>query len=164
LWAHESHHPHSPGLSVQRRARTRQRRRRQQYPLVATGADGRPAGTGTIPLRHEREDAKALGLAALLVPSTWLLLLGWSWERSVAGHDGLAQSLPLLQRLTQAGGDWSHLLYLPDWLGGSYVRDVVGPFPPFAAFTRLGFSPAETLNLTVFLWQVLLAFLGARLA
>ena len=49
-------------------------------------------------MKREREDAKALALAAIIVPTTWLLLLGWSWERCVAGHDGLCHSLPLLQR------------------------------------------------------------------
>ncbi|TMB53827.1 MAG: hypothetical protein E6J47_08975, partial [Chloroflexi bacterium] len=66
-------------------------------------------------MKREREDAKALALAAIIIPTTWLLLLGWSWERCVSAHDALAQSLPLLHRLTEAGGDWSRLVYLPDW-------------------------------------------------
>jgi hypothetical protein len=111
----------------------------------------------------EKQDGLMLALAAVLVPATWLFL-GWSWSRSVAGHDGLAHTLLLLQRLASASGDWSSLVYLPDLLGGAEVRNVVGPFPPFSAFARLGFSPTAILNLTVFLLQVLVAFLGARLA
>jgi hypothetical protein len=111
----------------------------------------------------ETQDGLTLALAALLVPATWLLV-GWSWGRSVAGHDGLAHTLLLLQRLSQASGDWSSLVYVPDLLGGAEIRNVVGPFPPFSVFARLGFSPTAILNLTVFLLQVLVAFLGARVA
>jgi hypothetical protein len=94
---------------------------------------------------------------------TWLFI-GWSWGRSVAGHDGLAHTLPLLHRLSKASGDWSSLVYLPDLLGGAEVTNIVGPFPPFSVLAGLGFSPTAILNLTVFLLQILLAFLGVRLA
>ena len=128
-------------------------------------ADVRAAAEPAPPerARDETQDGLTLALAALVVPATWLLL-GWSWTRSVAGHDGLAHTLLLLRRLSQASGDWSSLVYVPDLLGGTEVRNVVGPFPPFSVLARLGLSPTAILNLTVFLSQILFAFLGVRLA
>ncbi|HVR71855.1 MAG TPA: hypothetical protein VMT87_13520, partial [Vicinamibacteria bacterium] len=111
----------------------------------------------------EREDAKTLGTALVLVPLVWLLL-GWTWSETVSGHDGLANVLVVLRELAQAGGDWSSLLYRPELLGGMKVRDAVGPLPIAAALARLGLSPSAILNLTTFLVQVLIAFLGVRAA
>ena len=112
---------------------------------------------------REREDAKTLGTAILLVPLTWLLL-GWTWPQTVSGHDGLANVLVVLRDLADAGGDWSRLLYRPELLGGMKVRDAVGPLPAAALLTALGFSANAILNLTTFLVQVLIAFLGVRTA
>jgi len=104
-----------------------------------------------------------LGTTLAVVPLTWLLL-GWRWPRSVSGHDGLANLLVLLQTLVQARGDWSRLAYRADLLGGMVVRDAVGPFPVFSGLARLGFSPTAILDLTTFLLQSVVAFLGLRAA
>jgi hypothetical protein len=112
---------------------------------------------------REVEDLKTLGTALVLVPATWLLL-GWTWSRTVSGHDGLANLLVVLRELALAGGDWSGLRYRPELLGGMKVRDAVGPLPAAALLARLGLSASATLNLTTFLVQVLIAFLGVRMA
>jgi hypothetical protein len=112
----------------------------------------------------ERDDVGALALAAVLVPLTWWLLLGWSWPRSVAGHDGLAQSLLTIREIAQSGRGWSSLVYRSDLLGGSIGRDVVGPFPVFPWLASLGLSPTGILDVAVFLVQALLGFLGLRVA
>lgn len=111
----------------------------------------------------EVEDTKTLGTALVLVPLTWLLL-GWRWSQTVSGHDGLANVLVVLRELVRAGGDWSGLLYRPELLGGMKVRDAVGPLPAAALLARLGFSASAILNLTTFLVQVTIAFLGVRAA
>jgi hypothetical protein len=112
---------------------------------------------------REREDARTLGTALVLVPSVWLLL-GWTWSETVSGHDGLANLLVVLRALAAAGGDWSGLLYRADLLGGMKVRDAVGPLPVAAALARAGLSPSAILNLATFFVQVLIAFLGVRAA
>jgi hypothetical protein len=112
---------------------------------------------------REREDLATLGTALVVVPLTWLLL-GWRWSQTVSGHDGLANVLVVLRELVRAGGDWSGLLYRPELLGGMKVRDAVGPLPAAALLARLGFSASALLNLTTFLVQVLIAFLGVRAA
>ena len=111
---------------------------------------------------REREDFATLAAASLLVPATWLAL-GWRWRDSVSGYDGLANVLVLFARLADARGDWSQLLYRPELLGGMELRDAVGPLPVAGLLARLGFSAGAVLDLTTFLVQVALAFLGLRL-
>jgi hypothetical protein len=112
---------------------------------------------------REREDARTLGTALVLVPAIWLLL-GWTWSETVSGHDGLANLLVVLGELAAAGGEWTSLLYRADLLGGMKVRDAVGPLPVAAALARAGLSPGAVLNLTTFFVQALIAFLGVRAA
>jgi len=114
-------------------------------------------------IHREREDIVTLATSLAVVPLTWLVL-GWRWPLSVSGHDGLANVLVLLQALVQAGGDWSRLAYRAELLGGMKVRDAVGPFPVFTALARLGLSPTAILDLTSFLLQSAIAFLGVRAA
>ena len=104
-----------------------------------------------------------LATTVAVVPLTWLLT-GWRWPRSVSGHDGLANLLVLLQALTGEKGEWSRMAYRADFLGGMKARDAVGPFPPFGLLARGGFSPTTILDLTTFLLQVVIAFLGVRAA
>ena len=104
-----------------------------------------------------------LATSVAVVPLTWLIL-GWRWPLSVSGHDGLANVLVLLQALGQAEGDWSRLAYRADLLGGMKLRDAVGPFPVFTWLARVGLSPTAILDLTSFLLQSMIAFLGVRSA
>lgn len=114
-------------------------------------------------LRRELEDAATLAVSLVVVPCTWWLL-GWRWPLAVSAQDGIANLLVLLQALSESGGDWSRASYRADLLGGMTLRDAVGPFPPFALLTRLGLSPTATLDLTSFLLQAVIAFLGGRAA
>jgi hypothetical protein len=104
-----------------------------------------------------------LATILFVVPLTWLLI-GWRWPRAVSGHDGLANLLVLLQSLNGAKGEWSGLAYDVDLLGGMKVRDAVGPFPVFSLLARRGLSPTAILDLTTFLLQSVIAFLGVRAA
>jgi hypothetical protein len=114
-------------------------------------------------LQREKDDIVMLATPLAVVPLTWLIL-GWRWPLSVSGHDGLANVLVLLQVLGQAEGDWSRLAYRADLLGGMKLRDAVGPFPVFTWLARVGFSPTAILDLTSFLLQSVIAFLGVRAA
>ena len=114
-------------------------------------------------LRQERDDIVILATTLFIVPLTWLLI-GWRWPRAVSGHDGLANLLVLLQALVDEKGEWSRLAYRADLLGGMKVRDAVGPFPVFGLLARRGLSPTAILDLTTFLLQAVIAFLGARAA
>jgi hypothetical protein len=114
-------------------------------------------------LQREKDDIVMLATSLAVVPLTWLIL-GWRWPLSVSGHDGLANVLVLLQVLGQTEGDWSRLAYRVDLLGGMKLRDAVGPFPVFTWLARVGFSPTTILDLTSFLLQSVIAFLGVRTA
>jgi hypothetical protein len=116
-----------------------------------------------VRLARELEDLRTLAAAAFLVPVVWLAL-GWTWPRSVAGHDGIANLLVVFRDLALAGGDWSRLAYRSEVLGGMKVRDAVGPLPAAALLARLGFSATAILNLATFFVQMLIAFLGVRAA
>ena len=113
--------------------------------------------------RQERDDIVMLATTLAIVPLTWLLI-GWRWPRAVSGHDGLANLLVLLQSLVEERGDWSRLAYRADLLGGMKVRDAVGPFPVLGLLARWGFSPTAILDLTTFLLQAVVAFLGVKAA
>lgn len=104
-----------------------------------------------------------LATTLFIVPLTWLLI-GWRWPRAVSGHDGLANLLVVLQSLIEEKGQWSRLAYHADLLGGMKVRDAVGPFPVFSLLARRGVSPTAILDLTTFLLQSVIAFLGVRAA
>jgi hypothetical protein len=114
-------------------------------------------------LRQEIDDIVMLATTLFIIPLTWLLI-GWRWPRAVSGHDGLANLLVLLQALVDEKGQWSRLAYRADLLGGMKVRDAVGPFPVFGVLARCGFSPTAILDLTTFLLQAVIAFLGVRAA
>src|ERR1700730_12922566 len=98
-----------------------------------------------------------------IVPLTWLLL-GWRWPRAVSGHDGLAKLLVLLQALVEEKGEGRRLAYRADLLGGVKVRGAVAPCAVFGLLARYGFSPTAILDLTTFLLQAVIAFLGVRAA
>ena len=114
-------------------------------------------------IRRELDDLVTLGTMLAIVPLTWLLM-GWRWPAAVSSHDGLANVLVLLQALVEAKGDWASLAYRPDLLGGMKVRDAVGPFPVFGLLARFAFSPTTILDLTSFLLQAVIGFLGVRAA
>lgn len=115
-------------------------------------------------LEGEFEDLRLLALAASTVPLTWWLLLAWTWPMTLGGHDELAQNLLFIREIASSGRGWSSLVYRPDLLGGSVVRDVIGPFPLFALFAHLGSTPTAISVLSSFVVQSLLGFLGCRTA
>jgi len=115
-------------------------------------------------IRREAFDLALLGLAAVMVPATWRLVLGWTWADLIPGHDGVATLFLGIRELVEAKGRWSDLAYRADLFGGMKVRDAVGPLPVLALLARLPLSATAVFNLLTFLIQVLIAFLGVRIA
>jgi hypothetical protein len=113
---------------------------------------------------RERDDLLLLAAAFALVPLIWRVLLGWTAGASVSGYDAMATIIPVLAELVAAGGDWGALAYRPELLGGMKVRDAIGPFPLFAWLAGLGLRTAAVYNLSAFVVQALLGFLGVRAA
>jgi hypothetical protein len=117
---------------------------------------------GNLP--REAEDALLLALAAVMVPATWRLLLGWSWGDLIPGHDGITTIFLAIRELVEAHGRWSDLLYRADLFGGMKLRDAVGPLPALSLLARLPLSPTAVFNILTFLIQGVIAFLGVRAA
>lgn len=115
-------------------------------------------------VRRELEDLALLALAAVMVPATWRLLLGWSWPQLIAGHDGIATVFLAIRELVAAHGRWADLAYRADLFGGMKMRDAIGPLPVLALLARLPLSPTAVFNVFTFLIQVVIAFLGVRTA
>lgn len=113
---------------------------------------------------RERDDLLLLLAALALVPLVWRVLLGWSADVSVSGYDAMATIVPVLAELVAAGGDWSALAYRAELLGGMKVRDAIGPFPLFAWLAGLGLGTGAVYNVSAFVVQGLLGFLGVRAA
>src|SRR6266545_3533797 len=111
-------------------------------------------------VQREIEDVALLALAAVMVPATWRLLLGWSWTDLIAGHDGIATVFLAIRELVAADGRWSDLAYRADLFGGMKVRDAIGPLPVLALLARLPLSPTAVFNVLTFLIQIVIAFLG----
>ncbi len=109
----------------------------------------------------EAEDLLALAGSGLLVPALWLLL-GWCPDRLVSGYDAVNALFPMVQALVDAGGDASALAYRPDLLGGTAVRDTLGPQPLVILLAAAGFTATSVLNITTFAVQALLGFFGQR--
>ncbi len=132
---------------------------------VATLLPVPPPETAPLRLRLalERQDLLLLATAVLAVPLGWLLL-GWRWPLCVSGYDAWATALPLLQALGAADGDWSALAYRPDLLGGTRLRDSVGPNPLVALLARTGLHPTGVYDVAAFALQALVGFFGARTA
>jgi hypothetical protein len=112
-------------------------------------------------LRREREDVATLAMVVLVVPLTWWLLLGWTWPRSLAGHDAIAHDLLMIREVAEGGG-WSSLVFRPDLLAGFKGQGVLGPFPLFPLLAALGLSPAAIAIVSTLAVQALLAFLACR--
>jgi hypothetical protein len=119
-------------------------------------------GRGRLP--REANDLALLALAAVIVPATWRLLLGWSWSDLIPGHDGVSTVFLAIRELVEAHGRWSDLVYRADLFGGMKVRDAVGPVPALALLARLPLSPTSVFNVLTFLIQIVIAFLGVRTA
>jgi hypothetical protein len=119
-------------------------------------------GGGRLP--REAQDVALLALAAVLVPATWRVLLGWSWGDLIPGHDGVATVFLAIRELVDAGGRWSDLVYRADLFGGMKVSDAIGPLPALALLARLPLSPTGVFNVLTFLIQIVIAFLGVRAA
>jgi hypothetical protein len=90
--------------------------------------------------------------------------LGLSAGLCLSGYDAISNLMLVVWELVAAGGDWGALSYRPDLFGGLKLRDAVGPFPPFALLARLGLSATSVYNVSAWLVQGLLAFLGTRTA
>jgi hypothetical protein len=120
--------------------------------------------TGRGRLSREAQDVALLALAAVMVPATWRLLLGWSWGDLIPGHDGVATVFLAIRELVEAHGRWSDLVYRADLFGGMKVRDAIGPLPVLALLARLPLSPTAVFNVLTFLIQTVIAFLGVRTA
>src|SRR5574341_770315 len=110
----------------------------------------RPRVARTVAL--ERDDLLLLAAAVLVVPAGWLLL-GWRWPLCVSGYDAWATALPLLRELVAAGGDWRALAYRPDLLGGTALRDGVGPNPLAALLARQGLQATGVYDVAAFALQ-----------
>ena len=115
-------------------------------------------------IAREAHDVALLALAAVLVPATWRLLLGWSWPDLIPGHDGISTVFLAIRELVEAHGRWSDLVYRADLFGGMKVRDAVGPLPALALLARLPLSPTAVFNVLTFLIQIVIAFLSVRTA
>ena len=120
--------------------------------------------TGRGQLSREAQDVALLAVAALIVPATWRVLLGWSWDDLIPGHDGLATVFLAIRELVDAHGRWSDLVYRADLFGGMKVRDAMGPLPALALLARLPLSPTAVFNVLTFLIQIVIGFLGVRTA
>jgi hypothetical protein len=131
-------------------------------PMPPTGNPSE--GVGASHLAHERDDLLLLAGALAIVPLLWRVLLGWSAGASVSGFDAMATIIPVLSELVAAGGDWSALVYRPELLGGMKVRDAIGPFPLFAWLASLGLGTTAVYNVSAFVVQALMGFLGVRAA
>jgi hypothetical protein len=129
---------------------------------VSTAAPELP-GAVRSRLSRERDDLLLLALALAAVPLGWLAV-GWRWPLCVSGYDAWATALPLLQALGAAGGDWHALAYRPDLLGGTRLRDAVGPNPLVALLARTGLHATGVYDAAAFALQALIGFLGARTA
>jgi hypothetical protein len=128
-------------------------------------SDGRTPGVGGLgPLARETDDLLLLVGALGIVPLLWRLLLGWTPGASVSGFDAMATIIPVLSELVAAGGDWSALVYRPELLGGMKVRDAIGPFPLFSWLASLGLGTTAVYNVSAFVVQALIGFLGVRAA
>ncbi len=112
-------------------------------------------------LRREGDDVTTLVMVMLVVPLTWWLLLGWSWPRSLAGHDALAHDLLMIREVAEGGG-WSALVFRPDLLGGFKGQGVLGPFPLVPLLAGLGLSPVAIAIVAALAVQALLGFLACR--
>ncbi len=110
----------------------------------------------------EREDLRLLAIGVVLVPATWLLLLGWSPGLQISGHDGTYITLPLVRDILEQDGDWTRFLYRLNALGGVAGHSITGSLPVYRLAGRLGLSPVACANLVTFVIQVIASFLGSR--
>jgi hypothetical protein len=120
-----------------------------------------------MPLRwgRERDDLATLSVAAVVVPLTWWVLLGWSWPRVIFGFDDFTlPGLLAIREMVETGAGWSSLVYRPDLLGGVKVANLNGRFPLYPLGAQLGLSTTGTAVLAALAVHALLGFFGCRAA
>jgi hypothetical protein len=107
-------------------------------------------------IARERDDLLTMAVALVAVPTTWWLLLGWSWSRPIAGHDdpALIHNLLSIREMVATGDGWSALVYRPEALGGFKGRDAGGAFPLFPLLAAVGLAPAAVSAVSAFLVSV----------
>ena len=80
----------------------------------------------------------------------------------MSGYDAVDALVPVVRALGDARGDVTALAYRADLLGGTVVRDTLGPQPLLVGLAAAGLSATWVLNLTTFAVQALLGFFGQR--
>lgn len=92
----------------------------------------------------------------------WIVFLKWNPDLSITQHDGLFMALPHLLDLKEQAGDVLQMLYRPELQGGAKIYGPSGMMVGHALFSRLGLGVVAVSNLSLFLIQFLVAFLGVR--
>ncbi len=114
--------------------------------------------------KRESGDLGLLALCCALIPLVWGTVFGWRPNLYIMGADGWAMMVPYLRDLLAHGGDWTQLIYRPEVQGGVALHDTAGTLLLHQICGWLGFSVTTTANLTVFIAQGGLAFIGVRFA
>ncbi|MGB5349800.1 MAG: hypothetical protein WBN10_09380, partial [Polyangiales bacterium] len=110
---------------------------------------------------QELRDLRLLLLCVGIVPSVWVLALGWDGTALLGGHDSYSFILQY-RDFVRAEGDWHPLLYVPEVYGGSGLHNALPIVLFYQAWAWLGLAPVLAYNLSSFSLQIILAFLGVR--
>jgi hypothetical protein len=122
-----------------------------------------PARRGTfgsvVRNRDELTDLILLGIGTAVTILVWLVFLHWTPSKYIPNHDALGQGAPQLLETIRTGGDWKSQLYRIQLLGGSPIHDVIGGWVVYDLGAWLGLSITATMNMFIFLLQILSSFM-----
>lgn len=114
------------------------------------------------PWRMEVDDLLGGAILGAWILFGWIAFLKWNPDLSITQHDGLFMALPHLLDLKEQAGDVLQMLYRAELQGGAKIYGPSGMMVGHALFSKLGLGVVAVSNLSLFLIQFLVAFLGVR--
>ena len=106
-------------------------------------------------------DLRILVEATAVIAATWLLL-GWTFQRTIAQVDSNVLVVPLTQSALRAGFDWTSHLYRFGVIGGSEMHGIAGSLPVVQLCAALGLSTTTTVNLVTIFVQLAFGFFALK--
>ncbi|MBF0299304.1 MAG: hypothetical protein HQK51_11325 [Oligoflexia bacterium] len=109
-------------------------------------------------------DIKILIISSIVIVFTWIIFLGLNPNYSIANGDAIRALIPEILEMASRGYNWEDNLFNLLRSGGHKVNDISGLILHISILNKLGLSPTNTINLTIFFYQLVFAFLSIKLS
>ncbi len=113
--------------------------------------------------KNEIKDIGLFFTCFCIIVLTWVVFFSWAPGKILSYLDGLSIDFVYILEIIKASGNWKHLIYRQDWLGGVKLFEAAGLPGLYALGAKLNCSPVMILNLAIWLSQAIYSYLCIRL-